>query len=397
MNRHDDRDPGFDPRVADWLEADPDAAPEAVLDTVLAAFPSIPQRRSARLRWRPPTMNRFAYLAAATATIAVSIVAVAAGGLFTVTRPTVVASATPTGTALLSPSPSLAASPLPSSQLARNGQIAIVRNQQLVLVDPVTSKTTKVLVDRPAAPRDTKALAATDLSWAPDGRRLAYVSADGPIHVIDVSTGADELILNCGIEVDGCGIAWAPDGGRIAVTYSAGLDLIDPDGGNRQVLLQVAGPVGVTWSPDGRRVAVTANDGLFVVDRDGSDLATLIDQGLGVGSAAWSPDGKSIAYLEFTGHQHEACPRVGRCGDGERELHAMILDLDRSKPRLLVEAGVCFCPRFAAGLTWAPDGTSLAMVIPTDDFGLNIVNANGSSMRFVADGDLGPAAWQPVP
>jgi hypothetical protein len=38
-------DPSFDQRIADWLERDPDTAPDAVLDTVLAAVPSIPQRR----------------------------------------------------------------------------------------------------------------------------------------------------------------------------------------------------------------------------------------------------------------------------------------------------------------------------------------------------------------
>ena len=45
-------DPDFEPRVADWLEADPDHAPAPVLSTVLAAFPSIPQRRASRVPWR---------------------------------------------------------------------------------------------------------------------------------------------------------------------------------------------------------------------------------------------------------------------------------------------------------------------------------------------------------
>ena len=53
-------DPDFEPRVADWLEADPDLAPPEVLATVRAAFPSIPQRRASRLPWRFQTMNRFA-------------------------------------------------------------------------------------------------------------------------------------------------------------------------------------------------------------------------------------------------------------------------------------------------------------------------------------------------
>ena len=42
--------PYFDDRIADWLEADPTVAPGQVLDTVLAALPSISQRRP-RVPW----------------------------------------------------------------------------------------------------------------------------------------------------------------------------------------------------------------------------------------------------------------------------------------------------------------------------------------------------------
>jgi len=77
-----DLSPEFDLRIADWLEDDPDDAPEAVLDTVLAAFPSIPQRRASRVPWRFVTMNRFAQLGAAAA-IAIVLV----GGAVLVLRP----------------------------------------------------------------------------------------------------------------------------------------------------------------------------------------------------------------------------------------------------------------------------------------------------------------------
>ena len=50
--------PLFDDRVAEWLEADPDTAPPQVLETVVAALPSIAQRT----RRRPWAMNPFARL-----------------------------------------------------------------------------------------------------------------------------------------------------------------------------------------------------------------------------------------------------------------------------------------------------------------------------------------------
>jgi hypothetical protein len=77
----------------------------------------------------------------------------------------------------------------------------------------------------------------------------------------------------------------------------------------------------------------------------------------------------------------------------------MVLDLGGSGLREVVEAGACICAGFTPGLTWSPDGTNLAAVIPSDDdrpWGLYVVNADGTGKRPVADA-WGPVAWQPVP
>lgn len=75
----------FDDRLQDWLEDGPTDAPRQVLDTVLAAVPSIPQRRAAwRTPWRISPMLGFARVLAGAAIT----VAVAAFALFVVLRPT---------------------------------------------------------------------------------------------------------------------------------------------------------------------------------------------------------------------------------------------------------------------------------------------------------------------
>src|SRR6185503_20187866 len=75
MNRSD---PSlFDPRIADWLEDDPHAAPDQALDVVLAAFPSIKQRRAARVPWRFLDMSSPLKLAFGAMAIAVVV-----GGVF---------------------------------------------------------------------------------------------------------------------------------------------------------------------------------------------------------------------------------------------------------------------------------------------------------------------------
>lgn len=73
-------DPLFDDRIADWLEGDPDRAPDQALEIVLAAVPSIRQRRRGLGfgNWRIDSMTFPAKLAlTAAATLAIAI-----GGLY---------------------------------------------------------------------------------------------------------------------------------------------------------------------------------------------------------------------------------------------------------------------------------------------------------------------------
>jgi hypothetical protein len=102
--KRDSMSPAFDPRIADWLEEDPDRAPAAVLETVVAAFPSIPQRRAVRVPWRFQTMKLLG------AAVAIAI-AVAIGGALIVARPWAANTGGPAPIAPTSPSPIPTAGP----------------------------------------------------------------------------------------------------------------------------------------------------------------------------------------------------------------------------------------------------------------------------------------------
>jgi hypothetical protein len=72
---------------------------------------------------------------------------------------------------------------------------------------------------------------------------------------------------------------------------------------------------------------------------------------------------------------------------------------DGSGRRELLPAGRCFCLGLWPGLTWSPDGTQLALVIPGPEGheGLYVADADGSHLRLVRDGAWGRPSWQPVP
>jgi len=113
MNRH--LEPDFDQRIADWLEEDPNHAPREVLGTVLAAYPSIPQRRAWRMPWRfqPMFTNRLGIAAAVAVVLLVGVV-----GMSRLGTPTGQGGPQPTPTAAPTAAPTtaptLSASRLPS-------------------------------------------------------------------------------------------------------------------------------------------------------------------------------------------------------------------------------------------------------------------------------------------
>jgi hypothetical protein len=71
-------DPLFDPRLADWLEEDPAAAPGQALEIVLASFPSIKQRRALHVPWRTRSMSTTLRLGLSAAIVVAAIL----GGIY---------------------------------------------------------------------------------------------------------------------------------------------------------------------------------------------------------------------------------------------------------------------------------------------------------------------------
>jgi Tol biopolymer transport system component len=277
-----------------------------------------------------------------------------------------------------------------------NGEILVLKDGAFTQIDPVTGNVvTGNGVELPVAH------SVSDFAWSPDGMDLAYAT-QGSVQVVDVATGASREIMS---RNDWCSLAWSPDGSRIAVACHDGmLELIDPQGGNRSTLVELPGFIGQpTWSPDGERIAFQVVSGprsdersLYVIDRDGSQLTELLGPAhdwVGFFDPAWSPDGSRIAYIASTQLTE----------GGLQRLRVEVVDADGSNPTELVDAGICGCITFTPGLTWSPDGASMALTGgPLDEFTgsagwLYVVNADGTGLRLVAKGANGSPAWRPIP
>jgi Protein of unknown function (DUF4232) len=125
--------PTFDQQVSGWLEDGPVDAPDGTLETILVAFPSLPQRRAAwRAPWRTSSMSGLVRALAAIAAVVVIIAAALivlprlqpgnVGGLPSPipATPSLSPTLTPTPSAspMAKPSPTVKPSPSPSASVA---------------------------------------------------------------------------------------------------------------------------------------------------------------------------------------------------------------------------------------------------------------------------------------
>ncbi len=183
--------------------------------------------------------------------------------------------------------------------------------------------------------------------FAPDGRRLAYVSPDeGAIRVLDLDLQSETVIPSEMGEPP----AWSPDGtslvfGRVLEGYGQfAIHLLtalvaDAEAPPRDLSAGEGPPVedGLpAWSPDGRQIAFTRrytagpdlNLGrqVWLMQADGSGARRLtLDQTQGYGQPQWSPDGRLLTVQS-----------VSTAGPGA-EPALLVLDAADGKLRARVE------------------------------------------------------------
>ena len=234
-----------------------------------------------------------------------------------------------------------------------NGDIAVygfLGSQPIVVaVNPVTEhqRLLPITPDEPLGVNDEDVLA-----WSPDGRQLAFIAHQPDplapsLLILDVARGTSRKIAPCPCN----GLAWSPDGSTIAATADTGL--------------------------------------LNLIGTDGHIEARLTPKpGSGLLGPTWSPDGSTIAYLA-----------VEPVKSGGIEYVLSMVDIAGSHPVQVLRAGRCDC-NLHPGITWSPDGTKLALVVPgSPDMGpgLYVVNRDGTDLHLITGVGWGSPSWRPVP
>lgn len=172
--------------------------------------------------------------------------------------------------------------------------------------------------------------------------------------------------------------AWAPDGRRLAyVSFEEGrsqLFVQDISSGERTKLASFAGLNSApSWSPDGRRIAMTlsrdGNPEIYLMDVPGGSLTRLTFSRAIDTEPAWAPDGRSIVFTSDRG--------------GRPQIYQLLLDDNRpqGRPRRLTFEG-----DYNARASFSPDGSKLVMVNGDNNrFRIAVQELGNGNVRLLTD------------
>ena len=248
---------------------------------------------------------------------------------------------------------------------AEGGKIAFSLDGEIYIIDD-NGKNLRRLTNHPAWDSEP--------AWLPDGRHIAFNSdrdKDTHIYTMDLAGKNIKRIANSNGRP-----AISPDGQWIAQTVAGFLLLVDIDGLKKPKEIHWGRPQGATnmaaWSPDGKRLAFTIripgvlND-IYVIDITGDNFRRLTDHPWQDLYPAWSPDGQWIAFWS----------------NRDRDIAVYLMEANGANPKRLANG---------TSPAWSPDGQQIAFVSRQEDIeGIFIMDRDGGNIRLLIEGGIDPA------
>lgn len=223
-------------------------------------------------------------------------------------------------------------------------------------------------------------------SWAPDGRRIAYVSFENKkpvVYVQDLTSRQRTAVAN--YRGSNSAPGWSPDGKRLAVALSRDgntqVYLVNADGSGLRRLTNSPGiETEPQFSPDGKFIYFTSDRSggpqIYRMTIDGTEPQRMTFNGSYNISPRVSPDGRTLAYVSRR--------------DGRFQLHA--LDLASGQELRLSEGPNDESPSFA------PNGRYLMYATESARRGTLAAVSTDGRVRYrltTQAGDVREPTWGP--
>jgi len=196
------------------------------------------------------------------------------------------------------------------------------------------------------------------ITLSPTGDRFVWTDGTGSVHLYDVVTMTDSILIQGGAILTGP-IAWNPVNDLLAIAWGQDVEIYDISSGIREwpndqptfLASDISSRVvRLAWSPNGEQLA-TSHYATSTIDptlirraiqvwdnflgTTGS-IPIMMDETYGGGSIAWSPDGTRIAMLP----------------SDEIAVYDLVLD------EIIAEA--VFEEQYSATIAWSPNGDYVA-------------------------------------